>query len=217
MNTILLVLTLLFALLALVCTVLGVKAFRRRSALGGTGAVLLALVFLLLGLASGTIAIATQGYRAFTREETVATIVTRPTGPQSFEARFQFSDGRTRTFDIQGDQLYVDAHIVKWHPILNLLGVHTGYTLDRVGGRYSSIDDERSQPRSLYQLKEPKLVDAFELARKYTFLAPLVDAEYGSATFTEGRRRARFELNVSTTGLLMREAGNREWGIENRE
>ncbi|MGH7657293.1 MAG: hypothetical protein ACREL6_03595 [Gemmatimonadales bacterium] len=204
MNTILLGVMILFALLALSCLALGWSAFRRRKAVGGTGAVLLALVFLALGLACGTIAVATQGYRAFTREETVATIVTRPTGPHSFEARFRFSDGLTRTFDIQGDQLYVDAHIVKWHPIVNVLGVHTGYELDRIGGRYHSIDDERSRPRSLYQLKEPKLVDAFELARKYTFLAPLVDAEYGSATFTEGRRSARFMLNISTSGLLVR-------------
>jgi len=35
-------------------------------------------------------------------------------------------------------------------------------------------------------------------------LAPLVDAEYGSATFVAAGRPAQFEVRVSTTGLLIR-------------
>jgi hypothetical protein len=38
-------------------------------------------------------------------------------------------------------------------------------------------------------------------------MALLVDAEYGSATYVEVQRPARFQVRVSTTGLLMREVG----------
>jgi hypothetical protein len=203
MNTVLLVVVIASGLLGLILALVGVGALRRRHALGGIAGILAGLVFLSVGAACLTMSVAMQGYRAFTREETAATITTRPVGPQRFEALFRFADGETRTFEVEGDQLYVDAHIVKWHPIANLLGVHTGYELDRVGGRYEDIEDERQRPRSLYSLKAPKPVDAFALARKYTFLAPLVDAEYGSATFTDARRPAQYELNVSTTGLLV--------------
>jgi hypothetical protein len=46
----------------------------------------------------------------------------------------------------------------------------------------------------------------FGLRRRYEFLAPLLDAEYGSATFIPVTRPAELELRVSTTGLLIREA-----------
>jgi hypothetical protein len=48
-------------------------------------------------------------------------------------------------------------------------------------------------------------VDLFGLRKRYAFLAPLLDAEYGSGTFVPVRRRAEFEVRVSTTGLLIRE------------
>ena len=46
-----------------------------------------------------------------------------------------------------------------------------------------------------------------ELRSRYTFLAPLVDAEYGSATFVPVTHPAELELRVSTTGLLVRPVG----------
>jgi len=49
-------------------------------------------------------------------------------------------------------------------------------------------------------------VDLFGLRQRYEFLAPLLDAEYGSATFVPVTRPAELELRVSTSGLLIREA-----------
>ena len=48
-------------------------------------------------------------------------------------------------------------------------------------------------------------MDLYGLRRRYEFLSPLLDAEYGSATFVPVTRPAEFELRVSTTGLLIRE------------
>jgi hypothetical protein len=66
--------------------------------------------------------------------------------------------------------------------------------------------DERSAPRTVHALSRSKPVDLYGLRRTHTFLAPVVDAEYGSATFVPVRRPAELELRVSTTGLLIREA-----------
>jgi hypothetical protein len=49
-------------------------------------------------------------------------------------------------------------------------------------------------------------VDLYALRQRHAFLAPVFDAEYGSATFVPVTRPAELELRVSTTGLLMREA-----------
>jgi len=115
------------------------------------------------------------------------------------------SDRPEMTYELAGDGIYVDAHILKWKPMANVLGLHTAYELDRVGGRYDDIARERSANRTLYSLVQDRPVDLFGLRRRYGFLAPLLDAEYGSGTFVPVRRRAEFEVRVSTTGLLIRE------------
>jgi hypothetical protein len=161
-------------------------------------------LLLSLGACVGTIAIGIQGYRALTREEIAARLTVRPVGPQRFSATVRFPDGREATYDIAGDEIYVDAHILKWKPFANVMGLHTAYELDRVAGRYRAMEQERSEVRTVHSLGQEKLLDLFTLRQRYPFLAALVDAEYGSATFTTVSRPTDLELRVSTTGLLMR-------------
>jgi hypothetical protein len=167
---------------------------------------LIGLLLLSLGALSGAIALGIQGYQALTREEVAARISVRPAGPQKFVATVRYPDGRSQAFDLSGDEIYVDAHILKWKPIANVIGLHTAYELDRVAGRYQSIEQERSAPRTLYLLRAERPVELFRLRQRYAFLAPLYDAEYGSATFVQAMQPTELEVRVSTSGLLMREA-----------
>ena len=164
--------------------------------------------FGLLLASAGTLALAlafgSQGYRALTQEQPAGRIAVHPTGPQRFEARFVFPDGREATYALAGDEIYVDAHILKWKPIANLVGLSTAYELDRIGGRYRSIEQERGLPRTVHPLTPSRPVDLFELRRRYAFLAPLFDAEYGSASFVPVEADAELQLLVSPTGLLIR-------------
>lgn len=195
------------ALLALVLLGVGVAALRRRRWVGTVGSTGTGLLLLSLAALAATLGVSTQGYRALTMEEVAATITTLPTGPQAFQAYVEFPDGREVTLAVAGDQLLVDAHILKWHPFGNILGLHTQYELDRLTGRYEDIEDERAATRTVHSLKTDKPADLFHLVRRYTLLALLVDAEYGSATFIRVDRPARFEVRVSTTGLLVRDVG----------
>jgi hypothetical protein len=155
---------------------------------------------------AGAVLVGIQGYRALTREDLAARVSVRPTGPQSFAATVRYPDGREAGFQLAGDEIYVDARILKWKPIANVLGLHTGYELDRVAGRYRDVEQERSARRTVYPLGEEKPVDLFGLRRRHAFLAPLLDAEYGSATFVQVAQPAELEVRVSTSGLLIREA-----------
>jgi hypothetical protein len=183
----------------------GVAALWRARLLQFAGRTLFGLLLLALGALAGTIALGVQGYRALTHEEIAARIVVRPAGAQHFTATFRYPDGREATFELSGDEIYVDAHILKWKPIANLLGLHTAYDLDRVAGRYHAINEERAATRTVHSLGRDRPVDLYGLRRRHEFLAPLLDAEYGSATFVPVTHPAEFELRVSTTGLLIRE------------
>src|SRR3990172_680012 len=159
-----------------------------------------------LGTLAGTVAAGIHGYQALTREDVAARLSVRPSGAQRITAAIRYPDGREAVYELAGDEIYVDAHILKWKPMANLLGLHTAYELDRIAGRYRSIEHERSAARTVHSLGRERVVDLFELRQRYAFLEPLLDAEYGSATFTSVTRPAELELRVSATGLLMRDA-----------
>jgi hypothetical protein len=90
--------------------------------------------------------------------------------------------------------------------LANMLGLSTAYELDRIGGRYRDIEQEKSAPRSLYPLGREKPVDLFALRKRFPFLEHFVDARYGSAAYVPVGEPADLELRVSTTGLLIRPA-----------
>jgi hypothetical protein len=164
---------------------------------------LVGLLLLALGALAAAVAIGMRGYRALTLEVLAATVTTEPEGPQRFRATILFPDKRLAMYDLAGDAVAVDAHILKWHPWVNVLGLHTAYELDRVTGRYGTVTEERSKPHTAYDLARPTPVDLFAIARR-RLLGPLVDAEYGSAAFVPGTAHAEYEVRVSTSGLLMR-------------
>jgi len=165
---------------------------------------LLALLCLVSGILVITIQFSFQGYRALTREDLAATIHTEPIGPAKFRVTVHMPDGRTERYQLAGNEIYIDAHILKWKPWANLLGLHTAYELDRIAGRYHRIEDEQTKSRTIHTLGSDRVVDLFTLRRRYAWLEPMVDAEYGSAAFFPAYERTVLELHVSTTGLLFR-------------
>lgn len=150
------------------------------------------------------VSVGTLGYQALVKEEVAAWVRVEPAGPERFTAKFRFPDGRTATYLLAGNELYVDAHILKWKPVANLLGLHTQYELDRVAGRYRRLEEEQARVRTVYPLARSKPFDMFDLRHEFEALSPLLDAEYGSASFVPADRSMEWELRVSTSGLLFR-------------
>jgi len=199
----LLVLTLAPLLIALVLLGYALGAARRGRWGGAVSRLLTVVVLLLVAGLFGAISLATHGFRVFTEEAVAATVEIRNLEPQLFNALFTFPDGRQSGFQIMGDQLYVDAQIVKWHPVATALGLRTAYQLERVGGRYLLLDHEQTKPRTVYALAQATPLNLSDLSRLAP-LAALIDAEYGSATFVPVEDGARFAIMVSHTGLLVR-------------
>lgn len=195
----------LFGVLGGILVIAGLLALRRGRPFRFMLRTLMGLLLLSLGALAGTIGLGLQGYRALTREELAARIVVQPLGPQLFSATVHIP-GRPETsyYELSGDALYVDAHILKWRPVVNVLGLHTAYELDRIAGRYDAVERERTAMRTVHTLTPDRSVDLFALRTRYSFLAPLLDAEYGSGTFVQVSEPAAFEVFVSTTGLLIR-------------
>jgi len=198
-------LTLVSGLLAFVLLIYAALALRRRRWGSLLFRLVLSLSLLLIGAAAGTVSVALQGYRSLIRETVAATVALEQLGPQRYRATVTYPDGSSQTFDLAGDALFVDAHILKWHPRATILGLTTMYELDRIAGRYNALDDERNAPRTVHELSQEKPMNMFNMVQRFEPLRALVDAEYGSATFVPAGDGERYAILVSTTGLLARE------------
>jgi hypothetical protein len=181
------------------------RALKKRRFMRGLVLFLLSLLMLMTALTVALVAAGTRGYRALTHEELAATVSITPLGSQRFRARVACPDGRDTAFALAGDELYIDARILKWKPFVNILGQHTVYCLDRVAGRYLSMKDEKAKTRTIYSLNGGMMPwDLFFLRTRCTFLAPFLDAQYGSATFTPVEGAGTVRIMVTTSGLIAR-------------
>lgn len=194
------------AVVGVVLCVAGIAALFRARPLRFALRTLAGLFLIALGSLAGVLAMGLRGYQALTHEEVAARVTVEPTAPQRHRATVRFPDGREAAYEIAGDDIYVDAHIIKWHPIANMLGLHTAYQLDRIAGRYREIEQERSATRTVYPLGRVELIDLIDLHRRYPVMGRLFDAQYGSAAYVPVAAPAELEVRVSTSGLLIRPA-----------
>ena len=158
----------------------GFRSLKRIEPITSVAHITISLTFFILSFAFVLGFVTLKGYKAFTYEALVATIHVEPIEEGQFYAHFQFSDGKKHTYKIHGQELYVDAHILKWSPLANFMGIHTSYQLARVGGRYQTVMDEINNKRSIFPVGEENKNDLFKLRKKFSSLTFLVDAEYGA-------------------------------------
>lgn len=184
----------------------GWRLLRRRRWSTGAASLLAGLALVLFGALGWAVVVGTGGYRSLTREELAATVTTEPLGPRSFRAVVERPDLPSDTFRIAGDQFQVDAQVLKWHPWANLLGVHTAYQLTRIGGRYRTVEDERTREQTVYALSDDPTLEIFRAVDRVPILGRAVDATYGSAAFVPAGEdsSAVYEVRVTTSGLLIR-------------
>jgi len=156
------------------------------------------------GAASILLAFSYYGYGRLVDETLVSRIEFSEAAPGEYTARVMI-DGKTdRLLELRGDEWQMDARVVNWKPPATLLGLDPIYQLDRLSGRYSSIDDEMSQERTVHALSDELTLDVWQVARKFPVLLPGVDAYYGTATYLPMADGARFEVTLTRTALIAR-------------
>ncbi|MCG8380228.1 MAG: hypothetical protein MI865_12260 [Proteobacteria bacterium] len=166
--------------------------------LSGTSIILLGL--LLLSIASNL-----YSYQRLTFEQPIAELRFTQNSIQQFHVNITYLEqAKTDHYMISGDEWQVDARIIKWQGWATLLGLNAQYRLERISGRYSDIDQERSSQRTVYTLSPKEKIDYWKLINKYKNWLPWVDAYYGSATYLPMKDNTAFLLSVTQTGLIAR-------------
>jgi len=193
-----------FTLIALYFVFSMMRHLRRRRPVRATRSLAGGVMSGALGSASILLAFSYYGYGRLIDEQPVSRIEFSQTTPGEFTARVMIDGKVDRLMTLRGDEWQMDARVVTWKPPVTLLGLDPIYQLDRLSGRYSDIDDELSQERTVHALSEELTLDVWRIARKFPVLMPGVDAYYGTATYLPMADGARFEVTLSRTALLAR-------------
>ena len=192
------------ALFALLFLVAAIRRLRRRRVLGGMAHGAAALIFLLVAVCAVLIGTNLRSYQRLAYEQPAGELQLTKQGDRQFEAVLTYPDGQRESFPLHGEEWQVDARVLKWHAFANLIGFDAAYRLERISGRYTRVEDERTQQRTVYDLHAPGRIDPWELARRYRSWVPWLDALYGSATFLPMADGALYEIKVSQSGLIAR-------------
>ena len=137
-------------------------------------------------------------------ERPIASISFEKVDDQKYAAILSYySDRDSVEVDIYGDQWQVDARIIRWTGLIALLGAKPGFRLDRLSGRYLSLEDERAKPRSVFSLAEQPAyhIDMWRVLKNNGAFIPGIDASYGSAAYLPMADSASYELSLSFSGL----------------
>ena len=180
------------------------RHIRRRRPVRATGSLAGGIASAALGGASILLAFSYYGYGRLVDEQHVGEIGFSLTAPGEYTARFMVDGEPDRLLQLRGDEWQLDARVVTWKPPVTLLGLDPIYQLDRLSGRYSDIDDEVLEPRTVYALNEELTFDVWRVAYRFPWLMPGVDAHYGTATYVPMAEGARFEVTLSRDALIAR-------------
>jgi hypothetical protein len=196
--------TAVFGLLGCLFLIAAVRRFRLRRTTGGFVAGTSALALFALAGCALLIGANLRSYQRLTTEQPAGELVLSRVGGHQYSAILTYPSGESAVFFLRGDEWQIDARLLKWKAIANLAGFDTMYRLERISGRYSTIEDERSQPRTVYDLNPPGHIDLWEVIHSYHSWLPWFDALYGSATYLPMADKAQYEIKVSQSGLVAR-------------
>ena len=191
-------------LLGLLFLLLAVRRIRRRRFGSSVLHTFAARVFFFAAAAVGLLGAGLSTYQRLTHEQLAAELMLTKLGDRHFRATLTYPSNATQAVELRGDEWQIDARLLKWHGFANVAGFDTVYRLERIGGRYSDIADEKTAARTVYALNPPARVDAWELLRQYKEYVPWADALLGSATFLPMADGALYQVNVSQSGLIAR-------------
>ncbi|WP_439135062.1 cation/multidrug efflux pump [Pseudomaricurvus sp.] len=193
------------AIIAIAVLLWALKTLFRRGWFLGWLKGTLGLVLVSIAIVIGLLAWDVFSYEELLGDTPVATISFEELEDQHYQATVVYADGEEYQFDLKGDQWQLDARIFKWSPSLARFGLKPGYRLDRLSGRYYSLEMERNAERTVYELNPSQSsVDLWRWFKSIDQQVPWLDALYGSATYVPMSDGALYEVNLSHSGLLSR-------------
>jgi hypothetical protein len=202
-----LVLTVAIAVIALTGAAflsMGLRRLIRGKLLSGGGLSVSGGGLLMLAVLMGALLANLYTYHRLTYEQSAGELAFKRIADHRYQVSLTESNGALQVLQLQGDEWQLDARVIKWHGIANMLGLDPLYRLERLSGRYRDVRQEQNRPRSVHGLAKDPGLDLSDMTQRYGRWLPWLDITYGSATYMPMVDGAHYEIKLTAAGLLAR-------------
>lgn len=189
---------------------------KRRKKVGrDTALFLTSLTLFFAGLAFLNFGLFLQSYRTYAIGQPIAQVLVTPgNSPDEFRVRIQelgnpLDDRKMplrEEYAIHGDRWMIEGHLIRFHPLLNLLGFKPIYQLTRIQGSFYSIEDEQSKERTVYSLVEPRDEKWWKWMYTASKSYPIIEMVHGSAVSQDAEAGSEFIVTIVPTGFTLQQA-----------
>ena len=200
--------TVVFGLLSIFFLARMIRCMRRGRLLRASGSCLSWIASLAIASIAVLMLFSYYSYSRLTAERVVSIIEFRRIAGDAYRARLMVGGEQDRLFELHGDEWQMDARIVNWTAPATILGLDPIYRLERLSGRFSEIEREQTEPRTVHALTQAQAIDVWSVARRFPLLLPGVDAYYGTATYVPMVDGARYQVSLTRDALIARPAND---------
>ncbi|MFQ3170049.1 MAG: hypothetical protein ACJAW8_002384 [Oleispira sp.] len=144
-------------------------------------------------------------YKQLLSEVPIASISMYEKQLQHFDVTLIATGGEEQRFDIYGDQWQLDARLLTWVGPIAALGKKPLYRLDRISGRYISLEQARNAEQSIYGLEQSDTIDVWKM---FQSMPSWIDANYGSAVYMPMKDGAVYSVYLTAKGMNVRPVNN---------
>jgi hypothetical protein len=169
------------------------------------------VVLLLVAISLLWLTFLAQSYLGLTGEIKVAhiraTSIANVAHEMSVELTLYDSNGHTtsdKTYLLQGDEWILQGDIMKFPAWLNVVGLHSGFKLTRLEGRYDDIKLENSAQHTAIELNGGDDNFFKTMNAQKPWFSWFVDASYGNAVF---QAPGAFDVFATQDALIARPTG----------
>jgi hypothetical protein len=187
----------------------GKSTYVRRGG-GRWGRGILGILLLAIAISLLWIVFVLQTYLGLTGEIKVAHIRATPLANAAHEMSVELilydENGHTisdHSYLLQGDEWMVQGDILKLSPWLNVMGLHSGYKLTRLEGRFDDPNLEANAKHIVIELNGGDDNFFKTMYAQRTWFSPFVDASYGNAVF---QGAGTFDIFATQDALIARPA-----------
>ncbi|PAO94350.1 hypothetical protein BV581_02765 [Stutzerimonas stutzeri] len=163
--------------------------------------------FVVLALAS---LIALIGYDISTytalppEQKPLVTLTFQAQGAQRYEVTLEQGKG-TRTVMLEGDLWQLDLNLLRWKSLAELIGLESGYRLERLSGRYLAVEQQNLARHGRVVLSEKPLgMDIWQSLQLGQRDMYLVEAQVLRVDYMPIADGASYAVELAPTGLLAR-------------
>ncbi len=144
-----------------------------------------------------------RGYQQLSETTPIGTLAFNKLDEQRFAVTLVDQAGAEYRYELNGDMWQLDVRLLKWIDAVARLGFKPGYRLDRLVGRYLSLEDEQKLPHSAIDLHGDKsLLDVWLWLQCGGRFFSILAADYGSAAYLPMADGAMYSVSIGNSGLL---------------